>query len=650
MDEVEGPRVDASEGQGVQVGTGNVQHNYYGANSRLDPETLGALNPHAAIAKLRNMPHEDVVLLFAKATPADVTDVLRVLVDSGVAERDLAVAALADINPRKASEFIAPLTAEFPWVGLLPKAVAAIHSLATSLNWSNASPAASGDRHQPSRLMRVGFFRTYSQGRIYWSGGDDAYSISGTIATYFAESGQAVSLGYPVGDAWHLKSGASDAEAVVQPFTGGRLYACDQGVYYLYGEILREYLERGSHEGWLGFPVAEAVYEESAWRQHFEGGVVYLNKGDAHAVRAALLNHVGEYCYPSSGEMAVSAHLFSTEGVSQEFEYATGAKKVIYSSARGAYSVAGELLQYYRSSGETASRLGFPAGDERRNMGPGDRLPQDANPYVRTSVEQEFEGGVISGRPGSGLFMVPKEAHDLIWRVPDIATRLGFPVSEEEPVGWEDDRIQFFENGVVTLRAGKREAWLRPSEPEPGVARADRLPGELAGPPSLRATDAATPTKESRDTVIVAAAVAWPEYAVTSAYICQEDRVFRENITHLGFYADGEIKPVIPRILRRHKSVLFTRQEAVRQEQVPNGGARVGAIIGDCLASRTRDEGERYDVYLLTGPDDIETVHLAAPIRNDTTSDSGRATAWTQKQRYTSLDRLTSGVTRASEL
>jgi uncharacterized protein with LGFP repeats len=624
MDEVEGPRVDASEGQGVLVGTGNVQHNYYGANSRLDPETLGALNPHAAIAKLRDMPHEDVVLLFAKATPDDVTDVLRVLVDSGVAERDLAVAALADINPRKASEFIAPLTEEFPWVGLLPKAVAAIHSLATSLHWSNASPAASGDRYQPSRLMRVGFFRTYSQGSIYWSGGDDAHSISGTIAKYFTESGQAVSLGYPVGAAWHLKSGASDAEAVVQPFTGGRLYACDQGVYYLYGEILREYLERGSHEGWLGFPVAEAVYEEGAWRQHFEGGVIYLNKGDAHTVRAALLNHVGEYCYPSSGEVAISAHLFSTEGVSQEFEHAAGAKKVIYSSVHGAYSVAGELLQYYRSSGETASRLGFPAGDERRNTGPGD-------PYVRTSVEQEFEGGVISGQPGSGLFMVPKEAHDLIWGDPDIATRLGFPVSEEEPVGWADDRIQFFENGVVTLRAGKRAAWLRPSEPEPGV-------------------NAATPEKESHDTVIVAAAVGWPEYAVTSAYICQEDRVFRENITHLGFYADGEIKPVIPRILGCHKSVLFTRQEAARREQVPNGGARVGAIIEGCLASGTRDEGERYDVYLLTGPDDIETVHLAVPIRNDTTSDSGRATAWTQKQRYTSLDRLTSGVTRASEL
>jgi uncharacterized protein with LGFP repeats len=74
---------------------------------------------------------------------------------------------------------------------------------------------------------------------------------------------------------------------VVQPFTGGRLYSYDRDVYFVYGEILREYLELGSHEGWLGLPVAEAIYEESAWRQHFEGGVIYLYKGNAHAVRAA---------------------------------------------------------------------------------------------------------------------------------------------------------------------------------------------------------------------------------------------------------------------------------------------------------------------------------------------------------------------------
>ena len=41
--------------------------------------------------------------------------------------------------------------------------------------------------------------------------------------------------------------------------------------------------------------------------------------------------------------------------------------------------------------------------------------------------------------------------------------RLGWPVSQEKSVdGSGDETIQYFENGVITLRDGKREIWLRP--------------------------------------------------------------------------------------------------------------------------------------------------------------------------------------------
>jgi hypothetical protein len=40
---------------------------------------------------------------------------------------------------------------------------------------------------------------------------------------------------------------------------------------------------------------------------------------------------------------------------------------------------------------------------------------------------------------------------------------LGFPNSEEQPIGANDSgRIQFFENGVITLRDGEGEMWVRP--------------------------------------------------------------------------------------------------------------------------------------------------------------------------------------------
>jgi uncharacterized protein with LGFP repeats len=43
-----------------------------------------------------------------------------------------------------------------------------------------------------------------------------------------------------------------------------------------------------------------------------------------------------------------------------------------------------------------------------------------------------------------------------------IRDRLGFPVAAEEPAGNGGGRWQFFENGVVTFKDGKRDVWVRP--------------------------------------------------------------------------------------------------------------------------------------------------------------------------------------------
>jgi len=48
--------------------------------------------------------------------------------------------------------------------------------------------------------------------------------------------------------------------------------------------------------------------------------------------------------------------------------------------------------------------------------------------------------------------------------------------------------------------------------------------------------------------------------------------------------------------------------------------------------------------------DDARTIRLQAPITNDTVTSAGKPWGWTLNQRYTSLDRLTSGVTRTSQL
>jgi hypothetical protein len=150
------------------------------------------------------------------------------------------------------------------------------------------------------------------------------------------------------------------------------------------------------------------------------------------------------------------------------------------------------------------------------------------------------------------------------------------------------------------------------------------------------------------DTVVVAARAAWPEYQRLAAYICQPNRSFRAGLKYLGFYAEGAIQPLIPHIRKHYTAVLFTRDEACALRA--SGEAELATLIEHLLDQRSRTDGEAYDVLLLTGADDPRTVHLQTPIANDTVTESGKPWGWTLSQRYTRLDKLTSGVTRTSQL
>jgi hypothetical protein len=64
-------------------------------------------------------------------------------------------------------------------------------------------------------------------------------------------------------------------------------------------------------------------------------------------------------------------------------------------------------------------------------------------------------------------------------------------------------------------------------------------------------------------------------------------------------------------------------------------------VIVALLKDGTREEGKQYQVFLLSGPEDPDTVRLAQPIATDTVTASGRPWAWTMHQRYASLANLT---------
>jgi hypothetical protein len=150
---------------------------------------------------------------------------------------------------------------------------------------------------------------------------------------------------------------------------------------------------------------------------------------------------------------------------------------------------------------------------------------------------------------------------------------------------------------------------------------------------------AALPQGRANDTVVVAAPVSWPEYEATGAYICWPGQGFWPRVTPVGVYADGEIKPVIARVRAWHEEILLTAAEAAARRDI-----ELAAALEFFLAQGTRDEHEYYSIILLSRFDETNTVRLTA--RSPTTwfLGSGRATGWTQRFRYTSLAKLTSGI------
>jgi hypothetical protein len=106
---------------------------------------------------------------------------------------------------------------------------------------------------------------------------------------------------------------------------------------------------------------------------------------------------------------------------------------------------------------------------------------------------------------------------------------------------------------------------------------------------------------------------------------------------------------------QRHRSredhVMFTLDEAAHRKDGSERDRLIAAVIETTLDEGTRETGEQYQVFLLSGLQDPDTISLAQPVTNDTLSASGKPWAWTIGQRYTRLASLTRpGISVTSDL
>jgi len=453
-------RTVVRDSAGIVIGDHAVQANaHYTVASpyedyQLDAVSLAALSPHAAAVHVRQMRHDRAAILLASASPKRVVPVLRVLLR---ADEPLLVALLADVNPERAAELVAPLASDAPWLEHLPAAVEAIAHEALKYKLTDEGP--------PGKLQRVrsstdaeGYVRHYpittsDDAWICWRPGSKPILVVPPLTDcYMAAGGPAGPLGLPLGSLCVGRS-SFDTHGTFQRFECGRIYRSGDDIHVVLGAISGAYQAADAAAGYLGFPVSDCQQIETGLVQHFQGGRIYETEpGAAIPVRASMVDDFlrdWEFA-PVSEEEDAPASPFGTAARMQRIRAGDGDTSCVYHSGRyGMHSIAPEIYPCYVGMGASASWLGFP-------MGPPEHRKLD------DLLHQPFEGGGIYMPPRQQPEAASEEIYALITGTPDLLTRLGRPLSGQVAAGADGaDRIHYFENGVITRRNGEAAAWFR---------------------------------------------------------------------------------------------------------------------------------------------------------------------------------------------
>jgi hypothetical protein len=392
------PAVNVSDSQGIQVGTGNTQYNAWVPKQPLDPVALSGLNPHVAVARLQQLPHDELVDFFARAKPGDVSEILGALHEVDVGK--FAVV-LADISRRKATELMEHSSLPQAYK-VLPEASEAIAREAARLRWTGA-----GAMHVWDSLCR--FAREYNDGHIFWSQESGFEITTGSIDKWLRKRYVMFATGY---QEYSLTSRSGES-GIRQVFQGGTVYSSGLGTFLVRDDSC--YDSEGASGSWLGFPIEEEVRNGSLGQmQRFEAGTVYTRthyeeypaRTESFAVEAEMASIMSSdrTFRPTSRAKTASSSsgLFqTTQRFEIEEEWGTSETAVYWDGANKPIVVDPQIWDYYSKLGAETSWLGFPIN------------PSKTSPWAG-SVQQDFEQGAIYSLPAIGPHAVPNAVRDLI--------------------------------------------------------------------------------------------------------------------------------------------------------------------------------------------------------------------------------------------
>lgn len=438
---------------------------------RITEREFVALSSYDAASALAAMPPDEAAVVLATAPPEVSAEVIDALLSADAAEDEaLAVALLGAIHQAKAQQIIAAVTADAPWLTDLPKAAAEIDRLRSRQRAVLGAPTGPLTRAPRTQSRTPGFYRTFTEGRVYWCAPAGAQVVTGVIAECYLSSGGSLA-GLPLAAATEMKS-SHGTSALCQKFEFGSICLTrDHGAHAVLGRIGSYYAEQNGPLGTLGFPLTDGRNRPGSTSQRFEGGDVYASPAGVFQVSSRVVSYLdgqdmtGRYFpiteesdaaespHGSSGRVQLFRRLALRTTVRQRDE-PPDESAICISDAHGIHYVSLGVNRLFEHLGGTAGWLGFPLSDSQ--------LFASSAPGHPLRSTQDFEGGAIFLAQGPGIIAVRRDVADYLSEHDSEHLRLGFPMQPEQDIGTSaGERVQFFEHGVVTVRGGTVEGWLR---------------------------------------------------------------------------------------------------------------------------------------------------------------------------------------------
>ncbi|OXM65626.1 PQQ-dependent sugar dehydrogenase [Amycolatopsis vastitatis] len=236
-------------------------------------------------------------------------------------------------------------------------------------------------------------YRTYANGRLYWSAVGGTKYVTGPVLTKYVAFGGHAKLGPPTTDTAATPDGVAQYNHFVNNGNVGSIYyTAATGAHAIYGEIRKKWAALDYERG-LGYPTTdEAGTPDGIGRfNHFVkgtnvGSIYYTATTGAHAIygeirkKWAALDYERGLGYPTTDETG------TPDGVGRYNHFSLG-HSIYFTAATGAHAVKGEIRKRWAALGWERSYLHYPRTDE----------------YVTNGVyRSDFQGGYITFTLASG--------------------------------------------------------------------------------------------------------------------------------------------------------------------------------------------------------------------------------------------------------